>query len=183
LKTIKPDRACKTITLESLGAQHFERVAQWLSKPEINRWLTPEWRHKEASASIVAIAVRNRRNRLFLVLHNDVPCGLAGLADIETVDRTAMVWYFLGEETLAGQGITSVAVRELARVAFGQLELASLYAWAMEDNVASQKVLRNVGFREVGRIRQSAHSLDRQVDRTYFDLVPSDITVGHETLA
>ena len=168
------------ITLEDLGVQDFEQVAQWLSRPEINSWLTPEWRHKAAGASMVAIAVRNRRNRLFLVRNDDAPCGLAALAEIETLDRTAMVWYFLGEESLSGQGVTSAAVRELSRFAFGQLGLLSLYAWVMEDNVASQKVLRHVGFREAGRIRQSACSGDRQVDRIYFDLVPGEIHVGHE---
>jgi RimJ/RimL family protein N-acetyltransferase len=167
-------------TLESLDVQHFDQVAHWLSRPGINRWLTQEWRHNETSASIVAIAVRNRRNRLFLVRHDDEPCGLVGLADIEIVDRTAMVWYFLGDDKLSGQGIISEAVRELARVAFGQLALASLYAWAMEDNVASQRVLQHVGFRKVGRIRQSACLADRQVDRLYFDLIPGEISVRHE---
>lgn len=167
------------ITLEDLAPEHFELVAQWLSRPAINRWLTPEWRHKETTASIVAIAVRNRRNRLFLVRHDGKPCGLAALADIETVDRTAMIWFLLGEEKLSGKGITSAAVRELAHIAFGQLGLASLYAWAMEDNVASQKVLRKAGFRGAGRIRQSACSAGRQVDRIYFDLIPGEIHVAN----
>ena len=162
------------ITLEPLAVEHFERVAKWLSKPEINRWLTAEWRNKEITASMMAIAMRNRRNRLFLVRYSGEPCGLAALADVENADLTAMVWYLLGEEKLSGKGITSAAVRELTSLAFGQLGLVSLYAWAMEDNAASLKVLRKAGFREVGRIRQSARSADRLVDRVYFDLIPSE---------
>jgi RimJ/RimL family protein N-acetyltransferase len=180
LKAIKASRASNAVTLEDLGAQHFDLVAQWLSRPEINRWLTRQWRDKKTSASMIAIAVRDRSNRLFMVRHGGNPCGLVGLADIDAEDGTAMVWYVLGEEKLSGRGITSRAVSELARVAFGELGLMSLYAWVMEDNFPSQKVLRKVGFLEAGRIRQSARSAGRLVDRIYFDLIPSEIGVRDE---
>jgi RimJ/RimL family protein N-acetyltransferase len=162
-------------TLEPLLPDQFELVARWLSKPAINRWLTPDWRNKEASSSMLAIASRNRRNRLFLVRYNQEPCGLAALADIETADRTAMVWYLLGEETLAGRGITSAAVRQLARIAFEELELASIYAWTMDDNVASQRVLGHAGFQIAGCLRNSVRSEERQLNRIYFDLIPGEI--------
>src|SRR6476661_7905045 len=97
-------------TLSELTADHFETAARWLSKPAINRWLTPEWRSKETTASMMAIAARNRRNRLFLVSHQGRPCGLAALGKIDSTDRTAMLWYGLGEEELSGRGITSSAV-------------------------------------------------------------------------
>ncbi len=164
------------ITLEALGIDHFERAAEWLSKHEINRWLTQEWRHKQISASMIAIAVRNRRSQFFLVRYDGEPSGLVALADIETVDRTAMVWYLLGEKKLSGLGITSSAVRELTHIAFGPLGLLSLYAWVMEDNVVSRRVLEKAGFREAGRVRQSACSADHQVDRIYFDLIPGEGT-------
>jgi RimJ/RimL family protein N-acetyltransferase len=53
--------------------------------------------------------------------------------------------------------------------------LASIYAWIMEDNAASQRVLQKAGFREAGRIRCAACSGGRQVDRIYFDLVAAEI--------
>jgi RimJ/RimL family protein N-acetyltransferase len=161
--------------LDDLAAPHFGQVAQWLSKSEINRWLTAEWRRTDISPTAIAIAVRNRRNRLFLVLHNGAPCGLAALSDIDTEDGTAMVWYLLGASDLAGRGIATAAVRAMAEIAFHRLGLNSLYAWAMEDNIASQRVLQKVGFREAGRIRQSAWSANRRVDRIYFDLLPDEI--------
>jgi len=161
-------------TLEVLVPRDFENVATWLSSPDINRWLIPEWRDKEVSASIVAIAVRNSRNRLFLVKHGGVPCGLAALADIEPIDRTAMVWYLLGDARLSGRGITSAAVEQLVHYAFRELRLLSLYAWTMEDNAASQRVLRKVGFSVAGRLRQSASVAGRQVDRIFFDLVADE---------
>jgi len=162
-------------TISELAPEHFELVAAWLSDPEINRWLTGEWRDKRATPGLVAMMVRNKRNRVYLVHFQGKPCGLVALADIDKVDKTAMVWYFLGEATLARHGVTSVAVKSLASLSFQQLGLASIYAWAMEDNEPSKAVLQRVGFREVGRIRQAASSRGRQVDRVYFDLVADEL--------
>lgn len=159
-------------SIEPLLPEHFEQVAGWLSRPETNKWLSGEWRDHEATPSILAIAVRNRRNKLYLVRHESSACGLVGLADIDPADRIAMVWYLLGDDRLKGRGIVSEAVRQLARLAFSELSLASLYAWIMEDNIASRRVLEKSGFRECGRFRNAASSNGKQVDRIYFDLIP-----------
>jgi len=160
------------VALDELRPDRFELVAEWLSNAEINRWLTSEWRGRTVAASIIAMAVRNPRNRMFVVLYHDQPCGLACLADIDLLDKSAMIWYFLGEPKLAGSGITSSAVRQLARFAFQEMGLGSLYAWVMEDNNRSQRVLQKAGFAWAGRIRNASRSGERQVDRIYFDLLP-----------
>lgn len=159
-------------SIEPLLPEHFEQVVGWLSRPETNKWLSGEWRDHEATPSILAIAVRNRRNRLYLVRHESSPCGLVGLADIDPADRIAMVWYLLGDDRLKGRGIVSEAVRQLTRLAFSELSLASLHAWIMDDNTSSRRVLEKSGFRECGRFRNAACSSGRQVDRIYFDLIP-----------
>ena len=159
-------------TIEPLEAGDFEQVARWLSRPEINKWLSGEWRDHEATPSILAITVRNRRNKLYLVRYDSAACGLVALAEIDPADKLAMVWYLLGEERLKGKGIISEAVRQLSRLAFSELSLASLYAWIMEDNAASRRVLEKSGFGECGRFRNAACSNGKQVDRIYFDLIP-----------
>ena len=72
------------VTIEELAPADFDVVARWLARPEINQWLSGEWRTCEASPSLVAIAVRNRRNRLYLVRHDTLPCGLVALGEIDT---------------------------------------------------------------------------------------------------
>jgi RimJ/RimL family protein N-acetyltransferase len=161
------------ITIEELLPQHFEQVAKWLSKSETNCWLTGEWRNRETNPTMLAIAARNKKNRLYLVRFEGKPCGLVGLAEIDPADRLAMVWYLLGEDQLARRGITSAALQQMAHIAFSKMGMASLYAWIMEDNIPSRRVLEKSGFRESGRLRNAACSSGRQVDRVYFDLVPT----------
>jgi len=151
--------------IEELQADDLSLVAMWLSRNEINQWLTSEWRNRAVCTTVLAIALRNPRNRFFLVRCNGQACGLAALADIDLADGTAMVWYFLGDSAFSKRGIGSEAVKQLVRKSFQELKLQSLYAWIMEDNAASARVLQGVGFQEAGRIRRAASSNGRQVDR------------------
>jgi len=162
-------------TIEDLSPDQFALVASWLTRPDTNRWLTGEWRGRQVEPTTIAIAVRSKRNRLFLVRTDGNPSGLVALADIDLPDGTAMVWYALGDLQLAGRGVTSRAVRLVAEVAFNSLGLSSLHAWIMEDNVPSRRVLQKSGFRDAGRLREASRSGERLVDRLYFDLLPKDL--------
>jgi len=162
------------ITIEDLLPDHFELAASWLSRPDTNRWLNSEWRGRQTTSSMIAIMLRNRKNRLFLVRSDGLSAGLVGLADIDFPDKTAMVWYILGETSLSGKGVTTEAVRQVASIAFGEMGLYSLYAWVMEDNTASLRVLDRAGFKKAGRLRLTANSSGRQVDRVYYDLTHQD---------
>jgi RimJ/RimL family protein N-acetyltransferase len=165
-------------TIEDLTPPDFEVVAAWLARPDINRWLTAEWRGKSANPVLVSVMLRNRKNRVFLVRWNGQPAGVVALADIDTADGTAMVWYLLGDSSLSGRGIISTAVKLIAQKSFPELKLESLYAWAMEDNGPSIKVLQKAGFREAGRLRRAANSNGQPVDRIYFDLLASECPVA-----
>lgn len=166
--------AVDSIAIEPLTAPSFEVVAAWLATPALNRWLTADWREREATSTVLAIATRQRRNRFFLVRHHAEPCGLVALSDLDPIDKTAMVWYLLGDRRFEGRGITTAAVNQLVSLSFNELGLRSLYAWAMEPNEASIRVLKKTGFREAGRLRQSACLDQTQTDRIYFDLVATE---------
>lgn len=156
--------------IELLTPEHFEDVAKWLSDREINQWLSGEWRGRTVDPVAIGIAVRNKRNRLYLVRCDDEPCGLVALAEWDAADNLAMVWYVLGKAPLGSQGITTEAVRQLIELSWTELGIESLYAWVMEDNARSRRVLEKAGFKEAGRLRRAARRGDRQLDRIYFDL-------------
>ena len=164
------------IELTPLAPEHFPLAAGWLSDPAINRWLSGDWRSKATSVTMIAIAVRNRRNMFFLVSIDGRPCGLVALSEIESSDKLAMIWYLLREPQFAAKGIMSEAVKQLTRHAFETLQLESVYAWAMQSNAASIRVLEKSGFQSAGRLRRSANLSGQQIDRLYFDLTRLDVT-------
>jgi RimJ/RimL family protein N-acetyltransferase len=162
------------IDIEPLTAEYFATVAQWLSKSEINRWLTSEWRDRVIDPTLIAMAVRNKRNRFFLVRSGGEPCGVVALADWDPIDKIAMVWYVLGNPEAGSRGVTSTAVQALVDLAFQTLGIEALHAWIIEGNEPSRRVLEKNGFREAGRLRHAAVHNRRRVDRLYFDLIRED---------
>lgn len=162
------------VTIEPLAPDEFSIVAQWLSQPENHKWLSSEWRNPSINPSVVAMGIRNKKNRLYLARYHEQPCALVALADLDLADRIAMVWYVLGNKRAAGHGITSSAVRLLLDVAFNELQLESVHAWVMDDNIASRRVLEKAGFRLAGRLRAAGSHDNQQVDRIYFDKLRSD---------
>lgn len=162
------------VTLRKAVPEDFAQIAQWLSNREINCWLSSEWRNRDVTPSTIAILARNPRNAVYLMLHNEKPCGMVALSEIDTTDKTANLWYLLGDSSLKGKGITTEAIRQFVRLAFNEFPLHALSAWAMENNVASQRVLAKAGFKTVGRLRQSATFQEQPIDRIFFDLLPSD---------
>jgi len=175
MRTLERGREEAVVEIMDLGQEDFGRVAGWLSKPEINAWLTSEWRSHSVTPTLVAAVAMNRRNRLYLVTCAGEPCGVAALGQLDEVDRSAAVWCALGDLEFRGSGIMTQALGLLAREAFVNLGLRSLNASIVATNTASIRMVEKTGFRRVGSIRFGVVSEGEWVDRVVFDLIPEDI--------
>ena len=162
------------ISVESLNPEHFELAASWLSDVEINRWLTSVWRDQTVSSRTVAVLLRNKRNRLLLVREDDEACGLVGFSDLYETDHVAMIWYLLGHRPRGSKGIITEAVSAALHIAFTEYCLCSVYAWIIDGNQPSRRILEKNGFTELGRIRSATKRGNEQVDRIYFDITSED---------
>jgi RimJ/RimL family protein N-acetyltransferase len=126
------------------------------------------------------MAVRNRRNRLYLLYVDGTPSGLVALAEIDTTDRSAEVWYALAPDTPKGRGTATQAVKLVVAQAFEVLALRCLYLNIMANNVASLRVAEKSGFRHAGRLRGAMTFDGTPVDRVLYDLVPEDRDSAHD---
>jgi RimJ/RimL family protein N-acetyltransferase len=162
------------ITIEPLLPEHFALVAGWLSEPQNNEWLTTDWRGRIVDAMLVGIAARNKKNRLYLIRIDDMPCGVIALADIDLVDGVAMLWDVLGDKRHSGKGVMTQATRLMLCTAFDELNLHCIYAWIMADNVASRRVVEKAGFQIGGLVRSAACHHGTRVDRIYYDRLKTD---------
>jgi RimJ/RimL family protein N-acetyltransferase len=159
------------VTIEPLLPERFGLAARWLSQPEVNAWLGAPWRGRAVGPVMVSLAAHSPRNLMYLVRSAQTTVGLVCLSDLEPDDRTAMVWYCLGETSLRGKGMTSQALQHLCDLAFGRLGLHSLHAWITEPNIASRRVLEKAGFTRAGQIRRASSVGGQPVDRILFDRV------------
>jgi RimJ/RimL family protein N-acetyltransferase len=151
--------------------QDFEMIAAWMTREDVRRWLSSEWRSDRIPpAMMLAMAHNNRRNRMYIVLDIDgSPCGIVGLSDIDTVDGHANWWGALGSTEVRGKGIMSAASKELIDYAFHELGLQALYGWFMEGNDPCRKLCERMGFKPAGVLRHTAIQDGKPVHRVFYD--------------
>ncbi len=73
-----------------------------------------------------------------------------------------------------GQGVATVAVRLVVPWALGALNLRRLEAWVQPENLASQRVLLNVGFQQEGRLRNFLNTESEVSDALVFSTIPPE---------
>jgi RimJ/RimL family protein N-acetyltransferase len=164
------------MTLRSISNGDAELIGEWMSEEENYRWL--DFGAGRQSLTAVNIRIMMQRDihaiRVFTPDSDDVPIGVVALSDIDRNARTACLWYVLGDKTFAGRGYTARAASKMLREGFSDLGLQSVYAWTVDSNAVSIRILERNGFRVIGR-RRECHYLSGQIrDRLLFDLLASE---------
>lgn len=91
--------------------------------------------------------------------------GMVGFNTWERQDRRSSVGFDLAREHWGG-GIMSEALRRVIGYGFAEMELNKVEADTSEHNAASMALLRKIGFREEGRLRERFYE-----DGRFHDLV------------
>ncbi len=123
----------------------------------IRKWLAldiEDYKLKDAKDFIA----KNNPNEIALAItmkdnENEVIGGL-GLHEINKTHKSAMLGYWV-EEKMWGQGIIPEAATALLKYAFTELKLHRVWGKVFEENPASQKVMKKLGFKEEGKQRET----------------------------
>ncbi|MDJ0948111.1 MAG: GNAT family protein [Alphaproteobacteria bacterium] len=145
-----------------------ELIADWLNRPAIRRYLASNLRGGDMTAALVRAALR-RPDQLWALFcdDRDAPLGLIALDSIDAVDGVANLWYALGDESRAGQGLTSQALDRF--LGANPLDLATVTAWVGAPNTASLRCLAKAGFHEIGRVSNAFVVDGARHDRVLFE--------------
>jgi RimJ/RimL family protein N-acetyltransferase len=164
------------VHLSPLEKSHLELVVGWLNDEDNYKWLDFGAGRQILSAPAIA-AMRQRELhclRLFSPSRSEGPVGIVAISDIAANFRSGTLWYVLGDKTAGGKGYTSLATGAMLDLAFGELGLESVNAWAVENNTPSIRVLQKHGFRLIGKQR-SCHLVDGMLrGRLLFDLLAEE---------
>jgi RimJ/RimL family protein N-acetyltransferase len=153
----------------------FELVASWLVQKENYQWLDfGNGRQLVTSALLKIMAQRETHFlRAYTSDRDDVPIGVVGLNSVDRAFKTATFWGVAGEKSFRNRGYSTIASSKLMTLAFRDLGLHSVNTWTVEGN-PSIRTIERLGFRFVGRQRQSHYIDGRPYDRLLFDLLASE---------
>ena len=102
--------------------------------------------------------------------------GNCGLHEVDLANRRTIVGIMIGEPDARGHGYGTEAMRLLLDYAFTVLGLHSVMLTVFEYNSAGRRCYEKVGFREMGRRRQSRWHNGRFWDEIHMDILTSEFT-------
>ena len=160
--------------LKPIHDTEIELVSGWLSKKSNYQWLDFGAGIQQIEAG--ALQMMSQRDihhfRLFTSDgKEEKPVGLVALSDINQKFYSATLWYVLGEKEYSGKNYTSRAVSKVLAEGFSELGLKAIYAWTVEVNTPSTRVLEKNNFTLIGRRRECHYIGDNAYDRLLFDLL------------
>jgi [ribosomal protein S5]-alanine N-acetyltransferase len=111
--------------------------------------------------------------KLFLIAdkHTDRIIGRTGFHTWYIHHYRAEMGYSITDERYLGQGYMTEANRAVVRFGFEEMGLNRIEAFTAPDNVASMKLLRGLGFREEGLLREHYFKDNRMQDSCCFGLL------------
>src|SRR6266513_587977 len=130
-------------------------AADWLGREENYKWL--DFGDGAHALSVISLKLMTQRDlhvlRLFTSDESDVPVGMVALSEVRPHLKIAgAVWAVLGRKRYGAY--LCRAVSKLLTLGFTELGLEAVAAWTVETNLAARRVLEQLGFRYIGRLRR-----------------------------
>ena len=125
-----------------------------------------EWLEKSLKNNEYIFAIVNSEN--------DKLIGNCGIHDINHKDRIATVGIFIGEEENRSNGYGAEALKLLLDYGFNYLNLNNIMLGVMSFNERAIACYKKVGFKEIGRRRQSYYLNGKYYDSIYMDILKEE---------
>lgn len=150
------------------------------SKPYLKEWLG--WLDNIKSLEDSANNIKSRIKALvenggypksFAIIYKGEIAGTIGFNDLNEINRTGVVGYWLGEK-FQGKGIMTKAFRALIEYGFTELKLNRIEVSVAINNQKSRALPERFGFTKEGELRQAEWLYDHFVDHTIYGLLAEE---------
>jgi len=161
------------VYLQELTYDDIKIIKPWLIDKDNAKWLDNFFNNENLKDEQIAFFLLKKNKKIFLVLYDTIPVGVVGLNDIDPINRSAEIWCLIGNKNYRRKGIAKTALYLTVKKAFYELDLHSVNAWVVADNVMKAG-LEQLHFKTIGRQRE-CHMIDGTLkDRILFDILYDD---------
>lgn len=161
------------IELEYFERPDFNQLIRWIDSPEfLLQWGGPHFDYPLNESQLekyIENANRDTSDTLvYKVIHKETGnvIGHISLGKIDRKNKSARIGKVLvGEKNLRGQGIGSLMVKELLKIAFEELKLHRVSLGVFDFNESAIACYEKVGFKKEGLLRDC-----RKIGNDYWSL-------------
>lgn len=147
-------------------------AAGWLARRENYQWLDFGGGRQIVTPALLRIMAQRETHflRAYTGGCDAEPIGILGLNGVDRAFGTATFWGVSGDKSFRNRGYSTLASSRFITLAFHELGLRAINTWVADGN-PSRRIVERLGFRFIGRQRQS-HVIDgRPYDKLLFDLL------------
>jgi len=164
------------IYLSPINIDDAEIYTKWLNDYEVcaNLGMYRQMISLEAEKKILERLNSDGQVYAIVLLESDVLIGNIGLHEIDHMSRRADVGLFIGEAENRGKGYGAEALRLMLEYGFNTLNLHNIMLYVHADNEAGIACYKKVGFREIGRRRESKFKDGRYIDVISMDILSTE---------
>lgn len=116
-------------------------------------------------------------NYLIVDKQTDKVIGGFGFFDIDHINQKATVGIIIGDKTYWNKGFGTDALRTLCSFGFNFLNLHNIMLTVYSFNLKAIKCYEKVGFKIIGRRRQSFFQNGKVFDEVFMDLLKEDLKI------
>jgi RimJ/RimL family protein N-acetyltransferase len=176
------DRAAAAAKLDaywvrSPDRQDVDLIEAWFAQPRINQWFDFGLGRQQLSALALQLMLLSDRHHILMFgcAGHETASGLVAVSDITHTFGTGSFWVLRDASRPVYAGITYDASLRIIHDTFKRYEMRCITAWAVQNNVRSQRLLKRIGFRRIG-IQRACHLIGGQLrGRVLYDLTPADL--------
>lgn len=107
-------------------------------------------------------------------LETDKLIGTCGFVNIDKDNRNAEIGIFIGDEASRNKGFGTEAMELLMDYGFNYLNLHNIFLQVYAFNENAVACYRKIGFKEIGKRRQTLYRNRKFHDVIYMDILPED---------
>ncbi|HEU5365319.1 MAG TPA: GNAT family N-acetyltransferase [Hanamia sp.] len=138
------------VTLVDYDVHFLEKSWKWLNDPEIKSLtLTPDFTKEDQIKFYNSLPAR-ANYWIKGITEDNIPIGLVGLKNINTSQKSAEYWGFIGEKKFWGKGIGKFMIEEALKKA-RELNLKRVYLNVGSKNDRARNLYQKMNFRKVSK--------------------------------
>jgi len=165
------------IYLSPLNIEDAEKYVEWFCNFKMTDGLGSSGRIMtlEAEKEWINNAIKNNDLNFSIInLENDELIGNGGFNEINHQNRVGTVGLFIGEENNRNKGYGTETLKLLLDYGFNYLNLNNIMLTVKSFNERAIKCYKKVGFKEIGRRRESYFLDGKYYDDIYMDILASE---------
>ena len=166
------------VALGPLVRDHIPLYLRWMNDFETTRMIanSPRPMALEQETAWYEGAAADNGRPVFTIYERATgrAVGNCGLHEVDLINRRTVVGIMIGEPDARGRGYGTEAMRLLLDYAFTVLGMHSVMLTVFEYNFAGRRCYEKVGFREIGRRRESRWYNGRFWDEISMDILTSE---------